>query len=53
MFDNPVLASAALDRLRHHATINIKGESSRSKEKRRAGLLAKKSRGQPEEEKAA
>jgi DNA replication protein DnaC len=35
-----VIASAILDRLQHHATtINIKGESYRLKEKRRAGLL--------------
>jgi DNA replication protein DnaC len=35
-----VIASAILDRLLHHATtINIKGESNRLKEKRRAGLL--------------
>jgi len=35
-----VIASAILDRLLHHATtINIKGESYRLKEKRRAGLL--------------
>jgi len=35
-----VIASAILDRLLHHATtINIKGDSYRLKEKRRAGLL--------------
>ena len=35
-----MLATAILDRLLHHATtLNIKGESYRLKEKRRAGLL--------------
>ena len=37
-----VLATAILDRLLHHATtLNIKGESYRLKEKRRAGLLGR------------
>lgn len=37
-----VMATAILDRLLHHATtINIKGESYRLKEKRKAGLLGK------------
>ena len=41
VFGDPVIASAILDRLLHHATtINIKGQSYRLKEKRRAGLLA-------------
>jgi DNA replication protein DnaC len=40
IFGDPVIASAILDRLLHHATtINIKGESYRLNEKRRAGLL--------------
>jgi DNA replication protein DnaC len=40
VFGDPVIASAILDRLLHHATtINIKGDSYRLKEKRRAGLL--------------
>jgi len=40
VFGDPVLATAILDRLLHHATtLNIKGESYRLKEKRRAGLL--------------
>ncbi len=42
MFGDQVLATAILDRLLHHSsTINIKGESFRLKEKRRAGLLDK------------
>lgn len=40
IFGEQVIATAILDRLLHHATtINIKGESYRLKEKRRAGLL--------------
>ncbi len=40
VFNDHVLATAILDRLLHHATtLNIKGESYRLKEKRRAGLL--------------
>lgn len=40
VFGDTIIASAILDRLLHHATtINIKGESYRLKEKRRAGLL--------------
>ncbi len=39
-FGDHVLATAILDRLLHHATtLNIKGESYRLKDKRRAGLL--------------
>jgi DNA replication protein DnaC len=42
IFNDQVLATAILDRLLHHATtLNIKGESYRLKEKRRAGLLAR------------
>jgi DNA replication protein DnaC len=42
VFRDQVLATAILDRLLHHSsTINIKGESFRLKEKRRAGLLDK------------
>lgn len=41
IFSDTVLASAILDRLLHHSTtINIKGESFRLKEKRKAGMLA-------------
>jgi len=39
-FNDPVLATAILDRLLHYSTtLNVKGESYRLKEKRRAGLL--------------
>jgi DNA replication protein DnaC len=42
IFHDPVLATAVLDRLLHHSTtLNIKGESYRLKEKRRAGLLGR------------
>ncbi|MCB0110302.1 MAG: IS21-like element helper ATPase IstB [Caldilineaceae bacterium] len=42
VFNDHVLATAILDRLLHHATtLNIKGESYRLKEKRRAGLLGR------------
>ena len=41
IFNDQVLATAILDRLLHHSTIlNIKGDSYRLKEKRKAGLLA-------------
>jgi DNA replication protein DnaC len=44
VFNDQVLATAILDRLLHHATtLNIKGESYRLKEKRRAGLLGRAS----------
>lgn len=40
-FGDAVLATAVLDRLLHHASvINIRGESYRLKERRKAGLLA-------------
>ena len=40
VFGDPVIAGAILDRLLHHATtVNIKGDSYRLKDKRRAGLL--------------
>jgi len=46
VFNDNVLATAILDRLLHHATtLNIKGESYRLKEKRKAGLLGR--RGKP------
>jgi len=52
-FGDPILATAILDRLLHHATtLNIKGESYRLKEKRRAGLLGR-AKSASEEEKEA
>ena len=54
VFGDPVLATAILDRVLHHArTINIKGESYRLREKRRAGLLGNKSEPKPLEDDAA
>jgi len=54
VFNDHVLATAVLDRLLHHATtLNIKGESYRLKEKRKAGLLGRPKpveHEQPEEE---
>ena len=51
VFGDSVMATAILDRLLHHATtVNIKGESYRLKEKRKAGLLGKpRPRTEPEE----
>jgi hypothetical protein len=40
IFNDQVLATAILDRLLHHCTtLNIKGESYRLKEKRKAGIF--------------
>jgi DNA replication protein DnaC len=42
VFNDPILATAVLDRLLHSSTtLNIKGESYRLKEKRKAGLLGR------------
>lgn len=42
VFNDPVLATAVLDRLLHYSTtLNIKGDSYRLKDKRRAGLLGR------------
>jgi len=42
VFGDRIIATAILDRLLHHSTIiNVKGESYRLKEKRKAGLLAR------------
>ena len=50
VFGDPVLATAILDRLLHHATtLNIKGESYRLREKRRAGLLGAAQPPKPEQ----
>ena len=44
VFNDQVLAMAILDRLLHHATtLNIKGESYRLREKKKAGLLGRRS----------
>src|SRR5690348_3778889 len=46
IFGDPIIATAILDRLLHHATtINIRGESYRLKDRRKAGLFPR-----PEEE---
>lgn len=51
IFNDPVVATAVLDRLLHYSTtLNIKGESYRLKEKRRAGLLGKSAIPQLEEQ---
>ncbi len=51
VFNDPVLATAVLDRLLHHATtLNIKGESYRLREKRKAGLLGRPSQNQKDKE---
>jgi DNA replication protein DnaC len=53
LFNDQVLATAILDRLLHHATtLNIKGESYRLREKKRAGLLGTKSQSPRKEAKA-
>lgn len=53
VFHDHVLATAILDRLLHHATtLNMKGESYRLKEKRRAGLLGR-TRGEEDSTKEA
>lgn len=45
VFNDQVLATAILDRLLHHAaTLNIKGDSYRLREKKKAGLLGRKPR---------
>ena len=50
-FNDPVLATAILDRLLHYSTtLNIKGESYRLKEKRRAGLLSRSAYSPAEEQ---
>src|SRR6201992_2689067 len=45
IFADPIIATAILDRLLHHSTtINIRGESYRLKDRRRAGLLPSQER---------
>jgi len=51
IFNDQVLATAILDRLLHHATtINIKGDSYRLREKKKAGLLGRKPKSSEPEE---
>jgi hypothetical protein len=46
-----VLATAILDRLLHHTTtVNIKGDSYRLREKRKAGLFGRRSPQTPPED---
>jgi DNA replication protein DnaC len=48
VFNDHVLATAILDRLLHHATtLNVKGESYRLREKRKAGLLGRSTLPEP------
>jgi DNA replication protein DnaC len=54
IFGDPIIATAILDRLLHHSTtINIRGESYRLKDRRRAGLLPRPEDQQPGPEAAA
>lgn len=47
IFGDPVIATAILDRLLHHSTtLNIRGESYRLKERRKAGLVCAPERAQ-------
>jgi DNA replication protein DnaC len=44
VFGDPIIATAILDRLLHHSTmLNVKGESYRLKEKRKAGVFGRAS----------
>jgi len=50
VFNDHVLATAILDRLLHHATtFNIKGESYRLREKKKAGLFGRRPAAEPAE----
>jgi DNA replication protein DnaC len=54
IFGDPIIATAILDRLLHHSTtVNIRGESYRLKDRRRAGLLPRPEEQQPGSEPAA
>jgi DNA replication protein DnaC len=54
IFGDPIIATAILDRLLHHSTtINIRGESYRLKDRRRAGLLPRSEQSVPPAEPAA
>ena len=47
IFGDPIIATAILDRLLHHSTtINIRGESYRLKDRRKAGLFTRAEEGQ-------
>jgi DNA replication protein DnaC len=49
IFGDPIIATAILDRLLHHSTsVNIRGESYRLKERRKAGLIPLPEPQQPE-----
>jgi DNA replication protein DnaC len=49
IFGDPIIATAILDRLLHHSTtVNIRGESYRLKERRKAGLIPSAEPPQPE-----
>lgn len=53
IFGDPIIATAILDRLLHHSTtINIRGESYRLKDRRRAGLLPRPEDQRPDVEPA-
>ena len=46
IFGDPIIATAILDRLLHHSTtVNIRGESYRLKDRRRAGLVGGRQEG--------
>src|SRR6476659_8476230 len=48
IFGDPIIATAILDRLLHHSTtVNIRGESYRLKERRKAGLLPRPEEASP------
>ena len=48
VFSDQILATAILDRLLHHATtVNIKGESYRLREKKKAGVLGRRAKAAP------
>jgi DNA replication protein DnaC len=54
VFGDPIIATAILDRLLHHSsTVNIRGESYRLKERRKAGLIPLPEQQQPESPAAA
>jgi len=54
IFGDPIIATAILDRLLHHSTtVNIRGESYRLKERRKAGLIPLPDQQQPASSAAA